>query len=414
MPLIKRIIIPFLLIIPVLLSAQDEECMECHGDPEFVIENEAGEEVSLYVDSIKYAASIHADFSCVDCHADIEEVPHEEKLAKVDCGLCHEDAVDAFQKSVHSHAVEDCPQFSSSCSSCHGKHDILPSTDTQSKSHPLNIAQTCTSCHSNKEMVEQCGLVRTHTGIEYSQSVHGLAVISDNFDAAVCTSCHGYHEIRRLNDPESSIYWTNVPKTCGQCHSDVYQEYTESSHWTSAKRGVKNAPVCTDCHGEHLIEAPENPASPVNPSNVSAVTCERCHASELLSERYGVPSGRVATYEDSYHGLAVKGGSVRAANCASCHGIHKILPSSNPESTVYPNNLNKTCGACHKKTILAYTSGPVHVTTSTTPGRVVAIVKKIYFWMIVVVIGFMILHNGIDFVRRNKRRLMEEHSEWHS
>jgi hypothetical protein len=414
MPLFRKTLFTLLLSIPALATAQNESCMECHNDPDLIIENEAGQEVSLYVDSTKYASSIHAEFACVDCHTDIEEVPHEEDLAKVNCGLCHEDAVVSFQKSTHSKSKEDCPDFSSTCSSCHGKHDILPSSNPGAMSHPVNIAKTCTACHANEEMVEQCGLQRTHSAVEYSQSVHGLAIMSENFDAAVCTSCHGHHEIRPMNDREAPIYWTNVPETCGQCHGEVYEQYTESSHWTAAVRGNKNAPVCTDCHGEHQIRASEDPASPVNPLRVSAVTCERCHASELLAERYGVASERVATYKDSYHGLAVKGGSVQAANCASCHGIHKILPSSNPESAVHPTNLNKTCGTCHRKAVFAFTSGPVHVTSSTTPGRVVAIVKEVYVWMIVVVIGFMIFHNGIDFVRRNKRRLTEERNEWHN
>ena len=31
-------------------------------------------------------------------------------------------------------------------------------------------------------------------------------------------------------------------------------------------------------------------------------------------------------------------------NCASCHGFHKILPSSDPKSTVNTKNLGQTCG----------------------------------------------------------------------
>ena len=405
---IQAALVTLLMLFPVLASAQNEMCLGCHGEQDLSVENAAGEAVSLYVDASKYAASIHADFSCVDCHADIQNVPHDSKPAKVNCGLCHEDAITTFQNSAHSQASKDCPQFSVACSSCHGKHDILPSSHTQSMAHPLNIAKTCTACHANNDMVAACGLQQTRLDIKYSESVHGLAVIGQNFNAAVCTSCHQHHDIRRMNDSASSIYWTNIPQTCGRCHSDAYQAYSESSHWTAAIRGVKNAPVCTDCHGEHQIQGHQDPTSPVNPSRVSSATCGRCHASELLAQRYDLPAGRVATYEDSYHGLAVKGGSTRAANCASCHGIHKILPSSNPASAVHPGNLNKTCGACHQKAILTFTSGPVHVTTSTTPGRVVAIVKEIYFWLIVAVIGFMVFHNGIDFIRRSKRQLMEK------
>ena len=45
--------------------------------------------------------------------------------------------------------------------------------------------------------------------------------------------------------------------------------------------------------------------------------------------------------------LPMQQGSVTAANCASCHGAHEILPSSDPRSMINPKNLEKTCGQCH-------------------------------------------------------------------
>ena len=60
-----------------------------------------------------------------------------------------------------------------------------------------------------------------------------------------------------------------------------------------------------------------------------------------------VPQDRVNTFFESYHGLAAQYGSTRAANCASCHGVHKILPSSDTDSTINPAHLVETCGKCH-------------------------------------------------------------------
>jgi hypothetical protein len=140
---------------------------------------------------------------------------------------------------------------------------------------------------------------------------------------------------------------------------------------------------------------------------VSTETCERCHASELLSDKYGVAANRAETYKNSFHGLAVRGGSVAAANCASCHGIHNILPSSNPNSLIYPANLSKTCGKCHTDMDEDFARGPVHVTSTTSPGRIVNYVKTIYLWMIIVVIGGMIVHNGVDFIRKSRGKIAQ-------
>ena len=38
---------------------------------------------------------------------------------------------------------------------------------------------------------------------------------------------------------------------------------------------------------------------------------------------------------------------VAATDCASCHGIHAIFPSTDERSTVAPANLQATCGECH-------------------------------------------------------------------
>ena len=44
---------------------------------------------------------------------------------------------------------------------------------------------------------------------------------------------------------------------------------------------------------------------------VASETCESCHNSPALARRYELPAGAVASYEDSYHGLAARGGGKR-------------------------------------------------------------------------------------------------------
>jgi len=386
--------------------AQDE-CMDCHDDPNLTKVGPAAQEISLFVDLFVYRGSIHGDFDCTDCHEDTDpdDLPHEDQLEKVDCSMCHDDALEEYETSIHALTAKNGAEDAPACADCHGRHDIYPSSDRRSGTYVLNLAATCATCHADPKIVKKYHIPVHDPLRAYVNSVHGVALMSEsNFDAATCSNCHGGHTIRSMADPQSTIYWTNVSRTCGQCHLEIATQFDESVHGFAVKKGVRAAPVCTDCHGEHGVKSIDDPRSPVHPLRVSKETCERCHASEMITERYGIAEGRVSTFEDSYHGLAIKGGSLAAANCASCHGIHNILASSDPNSLVHPANLKQTCGQCHPNATENVADGPVHLTTSTTPGRIVSLVQRIYIYMIVVVIGGMIIHNFFDFVRRIQRR----------
>jgi hypothetical protein len=159
------------------------------------------------------------------------------------------------------------------------------------------------------------------------------------------------------------------------------------------------APTCTDCHGIHSIKPHTDPNSPVAEQNISRDICARCHEGVRLSQEFGVPGNRVTSYFDSYHGLAAEGGSVVAANCSSCHGVHDILPSSDPRSTINRANLDATCGQCHKGVTQRFTRTPVHLQDGGRPGDMDSIavrwVRQIYIVLILLVIGAMFLHNAV-------------------
>ena len=75
------------------------------------------------------------------------------------------------------------------------------------------------------------------------------------------------------------------------------------------------------------------------------------------------------TFFESYHGLAAQYGSTLAANCASCHGVHKILPSADPRSSIYKTNLVVTCGKCHPGATENFAQSKVHVDAAADAGR---------------------------------------------
>ncbi|MBI4531990.1 MAG: cytochrome b/b6 domain-containing protein, partial [Candidatus Latescibacteria bacterium] len=235
----------------------------------------------------------------------------------------------------------------------------------------------------------------------YTHGVHGIALSRGMTDAASCNDCHGSHRLQSANDPTSPIFRQNIPSTCSKCHNEVYQTYETGIHGQAVVAGNRDAPVCIDCHGEHEIIPPSDPASPVSPRNIST-TCSACHEDVRLTERYGIPARRLVTYMDTYHGLANKAGVPVVANCASCHGAHDILPSSDPRSSINKANIPATCGKCHPNAGVNFAKGSVHLTPVEKEGRIIDYVKRFYILLIVVTIGGMCLHNGLDFLRRLK------------
>jgi cytochrome b subunit of formate dehydrogenase len=267
-----------------------------------------------------------------------------------------------------------------------------------------NLADRCGACHANPDFLRQHGISFARPVEAYRRSVHGRALAAGNQAAPSCSSCHGNHAIFAANDSRSSINHWNVPERCGACHPAILESYRQSVHGQAVLRGTSGAPVCTDCHGEHAILAPSDPQSPVNPMHVSSVTCSRCHADERLAQNLNLPLDRVPSFEASYHGLALRAGSQTVANCASCHGVHNILPSSDPRSTVHPANLAATCGQCHPGAGEQFGIGPVHVLPgSVTEHVAVRWIRGIYLVLIPLIIGVMLLHNAVDFVSKFRR-----------
>jgi cytochrome b subunit of formate dehydrogenase/nitrate/TMAO reductase-like tetraheme cytochrome c subunit len=379
---------------------KNEECLACHSDTTLT-KDVNGKKVSLFVDADKMKASIHGSmFACVDCHKDIKSSPHENTPAKITCAQCHADAQAAYQHSYHATARKPDGGVPATCSDCHGDaHTILPASDPKSPVYHSNVPATCGTCHAQKFLMESTGN-SAQPFVSYQESVHGRAVKNGSQSAAVCTDCHGAHDILPANDPKSLINKFNVPQTCGKCHAGVQTVFMESIHGQALSRGNGLAPVCTDCHGIHTIKAPSDPNSSVSDQNLSSTTCARCHQGVRLTQEFGVMGNRVSTYLDSYHGLASKGGSVIVANCASCHGVHNILPSSDPRSTVNPANLDVTCGQCHKGVTQRFTLNKVHVDvqngqSSDQGTTAVRYVRWFYIPLILLVIGGMFLHNVI-------------------
>jgi cytochrome b subunit of formate dehydrogenase len=133
---------------------------------------------------------------------------------------------------------------------------------------------------------------------------------------------------------------------------------------------------------------------------VAEATCSPCHESAALNEKYDLPTGRLQSFIDSYHGLKSRAGDRTVANCASCHGAHHILPSNDAQSSIAPENLQATCGECHPGISATIATTPIHATATGHATGWPRRVQIIYIVLIVLVIGGMIVHWIVDLLRQ--------------
>jgi len=391
----------FALFLPRPAGAADD-CLSCHDSADNV-----GEE-QLVVDATVWDSTVHgsAGITCSECHAGHEDYPHAASDPKQACAACHEDTQDELAASIHGRNVNG-GHKRPGCETCHGSvHTMLPTADVTSKVNPRNLAKTCGACHSDPDLSDITNVTLVQPIAAYSRSVHARGV-AEGERAATCSSCHGSHDILPGDDPRSPVARQNVPKTCGRCHGEIAATFAASVHGEAAAAGIREAPVCTDCHGEHRILGPADKGSPVFATNVPKVTCGRCHGDLRLTEKFGMKADAVRAFEDSFHGLASRTGSTTVANCASCHGVHDILPSSDPRSHVNPANLAATCGTCHPGAGSTFKIGPVHVLPDEPSAVHPAVywVRLGYLWLIWLVIGAMAIHNLLDLRRKALARI---------
>ncbi len=381
-----------------------DDCLMCHGEQGLTGANAAGQEISIYVDPVLYSNSVHGGFSCVDCHSGVP-VEHDPDLGAVSCATCHEDIDHEVRASDHGNGNHRLG--AGACTMCHGDaHQILPASDPNSLMHKTKMPQQCATCHESKTPPP---VAMGHPITAYALTVHGLAILErGNLDAASCTDCHGAHHITKAAKPDSPVNRFNIENTCGKCHGTVAEAYANSIHGVALARGVSESAACTDCHGEHTILAHTDPHSSVFATAISTETCARCHAAERLTSKLGIPDRRVESYQQSYHGLASEAGKTTVANCSSCHGVHDILPSSDPRSSTYQANLPGTCGKCHPGVSQATFTG---LTVHAGPEDSVPIIRWVvlfYQIAIPVIIGGMLLHHALDFGRKFKRHVARE------
>ncbi len=260
------------------------------------------------------------------------------------CYICHlEDADD--QESPASTFVDDIHfRKNLGCAACHGGNSELDDPDEAMSEDAgfigvpdrKDIPEMCGKCHADLQYMRAYNpSARTDQVDEYFTSVHGRKLLEGDENVATCADCHDVHRIRPADEPRSSIYPTNIPSTCGRCHSnpgrmkpygiptDQVEQYSQSVHGIALmEKHDLAAPTCNDCHGNHG-------AAPPGVESVAYV-CGMCHASENELFQKG-PKGRI------FRELELPG-------CVSCHTHHSILKPTNEMISFQQGGL---CLNCH-------------------------------------------------------------------
>ena len=390
-----------------LLAQEDEACLECHGERDFTTERD-GREISLFVDGRAFTQSVHGENGCVSCHpdAEVEEPPHPEDLEPVDCSLCHDEAVEKFERGLHGRALAQGKYLAPTCTTCHGKHDIRPSSDPTSRTYVMNIPALCGRCHKEGTPVSKLRTVsERHVLEDYSQSIHGDGLFRRGLIVtAVCTSCHRAHDILPHEDPESSIHRNNIAATCLQCHTQIEKVHVKVVRGELWEKKPHELPVCVDCHQPHKVRrvfyersfpdsrclschGKQNLTKTSNGQTHSlyvdidqlersvhrGTQCIKCHTN-VSEQRKPIclNSGKVdcsmchaeavADYEVSQHGTYYAQGNPIAPYCTDCHGVHDMPSKDDPDSPTFARNIPDLCGRCHRegqKAAVAY-KGPEH------------------------------------------------------
>ena len=252
--------------------------------------------------------------------------------ADISCLKCHEKEKALYAPSAHA-------QAGLTCVDCHGGDPKATDETAHAADNfkrPDNkkaIAEMCASCHGDVRKMNPFGLPTDQLD-RYKTSKHGEQLFGQNDQkVAVCTDCHGAHDILKVKSPQAHVYPTNIPDTCGRCHgnaklmeeyklpTDIITQYKSSYHaYMVFEKGDLSAPTCVTCHGSHG-------ATPPGTKEVGEV-CGKCHGRQR------------ELFAKSPHAEVAAAGLFK--ECVSCHGNHGIQKAS-------VELFAKACIQCHAK-----------------------------------------------------------------
>ena len=147
---------------------------------------------------------------------------------------------------------------------------------------------------------------------EWSRSPHGRNSVG-------CERCHGgdagtferlqaHQGVLGSFNPSSPVHRTQLPRTCGGCHTGPYVNFQTSRHHELLGEGDRRVPTCSTCHGSVG-------ANLLSPAGLER-QCSTCHGPDGIAPR----PGRAAAARLLLEGIA----DVRESLDAAEHLIDRI------------------------------------------------------------------------------------------
>ncbi len=170
---------------------------------------------------------------CVDCHGThgISSGQREKLRSAQRCNKCHASIYETYSKSVHGNAlVQESNQDVPVCSDCHKAHDIR---DPRTIDFRNETPQMCGNCHANVPLMKKYGL-STAVLESYLEDFHGVTVTFYRRQGqavrhiAVCTDCHGIHDITHASAHDSTVVKSNLVERCRRCHADASENFPDT------------------------------------------------------------------------------------------------------------------------------------------------------------------------------------------
>jgi nitrate/TMAO reductase-like tetraheme cytochrome c subunit len=202
-----------------LRSAFGETCRHCHF-----------ENFTRALDGVHHAQRMAGNSgapTCIDCHGshDIGRAGRPRARVSQTCAGCHSDIFDVYAKSIHGRALleegkEDVPV----CTDCHRSHDIA---DPKNRRWLMSTPEACGRCHSDETRMAKYKL-STKVVDTYLADFHGMSASlykgqkqSEMKVVALCTDCHGVHDIASTRGVDAAKLKANVLRACRKCHPDA-------------------------------------------------------------------------------------------------------------------------------------------------------------------------------------------------
>ncbi len=322
-------------------------CGKCHKEGTKVSELKTISQRNVLAN---YSQSIHGEglfkrglivtAVCNDCHKSHNILPHQDPRSSINknniahtCQQCHAQIEKVHVKVIEGKLWEKEPHKIPACVDCHQPHKVRRVVYEE-----IYTDDYCMECHNNKNLQYTIEGKRKSLYVnleEFKNSVH-----KEN----TCVKCHS-----NLHISNSPVCKDSGPVACAACHAEIVETYKTSKHGTLFADNDPNAPYCNDCHGTHNVMSKKNVKSKTFRTNIPKL-CADCHREgEEAAERYeGKEHNIIKNYSMSVHGKGLlKSGLVVTATCIDCHTSHHELPASNPQSTVYNENIPQTCAQCH-------------------------------------------------------------------